>query len=82
MHWHSECPNHDKTFNPKAAMKPKQTQDNDANNAVNDDFTGVSPKDNFATVSASIGKTELLGTCDSGWSQDHHKLHRQYTHNS
>ena len=44
--------------------------------------TGVSPKDNFATVSASINKTELLVTCDSGWSQDHHKLHRQYTHNS
>ena len=28
--------------------------------------TGVSPKDNFATVSASIGKTELLETVDSG----------------
>ena len=65
MHWHSECPNRNKNFKPKAATKPEQTQDNDANNAVNDDTTGVSPKDNFATVSASIGKTELLATVDS-----------------
>ena len=65
MHWHSECPNRNKNFKPKAATKPQQTQDNDANNAVNDDSTGVSPKDNFATVSASIGKTELLATVDS-----------------
>ena len=65
MHWNSECPNRNKNFKPKAATKPQQTQDNDANNAVNDDSTGVSPKDNFATVSASIGKTELLATVDS-----------------
>ena len=65
MHWHSECATRNKNFKPKAATKPQQTQNNDANNVVNDDLSSVSPNDNFATVSASIGKTELLATVDS-----------------
>ena len=61
----AQCPNRNKNFKPKAATEPQKTQDNNAKIAVNEDTAGVSPKYNFATVSANIGRTELLATVDS-----------------